>query len=545
MATYYFLGTENTDWDEGGNWYDAPSGGNNNYNPTSSDDVVILAEVNTVGVPPTVNSVLIDSGGVTKIDFTATNGCTVTNGGRLAQGTIFANVLCTGSPGGAIGWASAQEGAPYIAGNLTFSTRGYTDADVDNTIFVGEDLIFQSDCEITQPISWINVSNNVYYYYGATGSFSNLNIAGDILYVDYPTLYYVGNPSTDNDWANIDNWWVDIEATKRPSTFPPDSSQDAVIVGCSIGSNSGASAIANNVSFTGATEMHTIYLSIDIAANSITFSDWTYYGNGTASVTLTCPSVVMNDNSYLNTNSSVVGDVNFYGTSSHYGSITGNVTVYSPHAVPFNSSNGNNGNISGTIYYNGYPARTVYFYHTSSSEEWTNLNYWWDDSNHTIQASYIPDGVISKDNVIIQASVYDSGTTSITVGSLTVEQNPMLNYGPIIFDSLSINCDYANFNDYSVNQGTIVQSQYHGTNTINFNDFSSNDSTGIVNPYTTDNLPVKFQDSSFNDGTVNGDAEVYFPSEKPIGGTVTGTVTYFGYPNSNFSTIYFGGYKYL
>jgi hypothetical protein len=59
---------------------------------------------------------------------------------------------------------------------------------------------------------------------------------------------------------------------------------------------------------------------------------------------------------------------------------------------------------------------------------------------------------------------------------------------------------------------------------------SEND--GTVNP---DTPPVVFEDSASNDGTVNGDVDVYYPSEKPVGGTVTGFVTYYGY------TLYFGG----
>lgn len=38
-----------------------------------------------------------------------------------------------------------------------------------------------------------------------------------------------------------------------------------------------------------------------------------------------------------------------------------------------------------------------------------------------------------------------------------------------------------------------------------------------------------FNDSSYNLSTIHGDAAVYSPSPNPIGGTVTGTVTYYGY----------------
>jgi hypothetical protein len=79
----------------------------------------------------------------------------------------------------------------------------------------------------------------------------------------------------------------------------------------------------------------------------------------------------------------------------------------------------------------------------------------------------------------------------------------------------------ASFHDSSFNEGTI------GTNSFaanaQFRDYSINNSASVV--YGS----AIFQESSQNLGQVNGNATVYFPVTRPIGGTVLGIITYIGY----------------
>lgn len=523
MATYYFLGTsgaEPTDWNDTSNWYDAPSDGGNGYLPTSSDDVVISALVNTSSSTPTVNSMTIDTGGIVSISVNVTNTCSVLSGGRLAQGTLTGNVLCDN---GTVGYASGATGGPSIIGNLTFINGGSTDADISYPISVDGNVYFNNGWYSSA--SDINVSQNVYYQYGYAGTTSNISAGGSTSYTDYPTLYFYNNMST--DWGTVTNWWVDYSHTQQADSIPT-STQD-VILDSDVTSDSSGTATANNiiVNYYGINTGR-LLISATVTANTI-FNTSTYYGDGTNSITLTSPAVEFNGDSYLAANASIVGNVNFYDTSANNGSITGDATVYSNHAVPFDSSHGNTGTISGSIIYSGYSPRTVYYYHTSSSDDWGYISNWYYGSGGTGgNVDYIPNGDVALDTVIVEASIGSNvyGYNTV-VGSLSA--------GGSVWIGISISCGEANFTDsfiFGYGDPNAVLSHLTATNNITFNDLSSNE--GIINaPYPA--YPVEFTDSSTNDGTINGDVDVYYPSEKPVGGTVNGTVIYYGY------TLYFGG----
>ena len=76
------------------------------------------------------------------------------------------------------------------------------------------------------------------------------------------------------------------------------------------------------------------------------------------------------------------------------------------------------------------------------------------------------------------------------------------------------------FNDFSFNEGHIV-----GGATFNDTSYNNNDITGSA----------VFTENSYNaalNGEIIGNADVYYPSANPITGTVTGTVTYHGYPDT-------------
>jgi len=557
MATYYFLGTIDSDWNEMDNWYDAPSGGNQGFNPSSSDDVFILSTCDTnSGTTPTVNNATLDNCNFT-IEITVNGIFTIINSGYIgdASAIINGNVVC--STNGIVGLNNLKA---TINGNLTFENNGSTEISSTNTADVSGNVIFASNWTGSASDIDIAIGGNVIYTYGYSGSASNLSLAGgSTLYSAYPTLYY--NAAVSNDWHNNLNWWVDSGHTQQSYDIP--SSSDDVLIGGSIFSTT-ADMYCNNATINYSLTMSTPY-ALNVTS-TLTVSDTYYIGDSMyAGPDIICTNAIFNGNSYVtgNTDISASGTVTFNSTSelghSNYGgatiagevvfngssefisgTITGNasfydtsvftggtvtlnVTVYSSHPLPFTYG----GTINGSLLYSGYSPRTVYFYHTGSSEDWGG-NFWYDATTGGGSSTYAPNPDISLDTVIIEASVgSNTGNLDATVGSLTVNGV----YVASTFVSIDITCDYANFNDSCyLNAGaTLTQSVNHSGNNITFGDLSEND--GTVNP---DTPPVVFEDSSSNDGTVNGDVDVYYPSEKPVGGTVTGFVTYYGW------TLYFG-----
>jgi hypothetical protein len=564
MATYYFLGggSAPTDWDDGDNWYDAPSGGTNGTVPSSSDDAVISSPVDTASVgPPTILNMNIDSGGlVTTITIVCTNGCTVLNGGQIGDNaTITGNVTC--STGGIIGYLSNPV---TITGSLTFNNSGST-----NNILIPnaicDSLILESTW--TGFIEYISVSGITVYYYGYLGTIgSNMSFGGTSYYSNYPTLYY--NAAASNDWHNSDNWWVDSGHTQQAYEVPS-SGQDVVIEGSIY--NTITDMYCNNATINYGLTMSTPY-TLNVAS-TLTVSDTYYIGDSMyAGPDIICYHAIFDGNSYITGNSyltsagtvtfdstselghssyggatilgfegananvvfnnfsefvsgTITGNASFYDTSIfNTGTVTGNVTVYYDHPLPFIYG----GTINGSLLYSGYSARTVYFYHTTSSEDWGG-NFWYDATTGGGSSTYAPNPDISLDNVIIEASVgSNTGNLDATVATLTVNDIAT----SAVNVNISITCDYANFNDSSfLNTGGILtQSANHGGNSITFSDLSNNQGTlNLSDP------SAVFEDGSSNDGTVNGDVDVYYPSEKPVGGTVTGFVTYYEY------TLYFGG----
>ena len=567
MATYYFLGTIDSDWNEMDNWYDAPSGGNQGFNPSSSDDVFILSTCDTnSGTTPTVNNATLDNCNFT-IEITVNGIFTIINSGYIGDGStiINGNVVC--STNGIVGLNNLKA---TINGNLTFENNGSTEISSTNTADVSGNVIFASNW--TGSASDIDIASggNVIYTYGYSGSASNLSLAGgSTLYSAYPTLYF--NQAVNSDWHNNLNWWVDSGYTQQAYEVPS-SSQDVVIGGSIYDTTT--DMYCNNATINIDLRISTGYPSVTLNVTStLTVSDTYYIGDSmNPGPNIICYHAIFLGNSYITGNSyltsagtvtfdstselghssyggatilgfggananvvfndssefvsgTINGNASFYSTSIfNTGTVTGNVTVYSPHPLPFTYG----GTINGSLLYSGYTARTVYFWHTSSSEDWGG-NFWYDATTGGGSSTYAPDPNISLDNVIIEASV-GSNTTPLdaTVATLTVNDVAT----SAVNVNISITCDYANFNDSSfLNTGGILtQSANHGGNSITFSDLSNNQGTlNLSDP------SAVFEDGSSNDGTVNGDVDVYYPSEKPVGGTVTGSITYYGY------TLYFGG----
>jgi hypothetical protein len=544
MATYYFNASVDNDWEEPGNWFLDEGGSSAGSVPTSTDNAIVQDECYLNGNTTVANLTVKTYANDGLLGLTSNVQLTVTNVVELiGAGSIF------GLNSSNTETLSANTVSLDEAGKLNYLTISTNTLTVQSSTISGAEL------------SNISLTGNLIYEYGFTITTSNVTVTGSTYYTNYPTLYY--NAAVSTDWHNNLNWWVDSGHTQQSYDIP--SSSDDVVINGSIQStasdmycnnatinygtiNSSGLGVTLNVTST-LTVSDTYYIgdsmyagpdiictnavfngnsyvtgNTDISASgTVTFNSTSELGHSTSGGATIAGEVVFNDSSEF-ISGTITGNASFYGTSVFTGgTVTLNVTVYYSHPLPFTYG----GTINGSLLYSGYSPRTVYFYHTTSSEDWGG-NFWYDATTGGGSSTYAPNPDISLDTVIIEASVgSNTGNLDATVGSLTVNGV----YVASTFVSIDITCDYANFNDscYLNTGATLTQSVNHGGNNITFSDLSEND--GTVNP---DTPPVVFEDSASNDGTVNGDVDVYYPSEKPVGGTVTGFITYYGY------TLYFG-----
>lgn len=460
------------------------------------------------------------------------------------------------------GQIGSVSGTNTINGNVTINGTGYF-ATGTLTTNVTNNVIVGSTASSSNTIS--SVGGDLIYTYGHSATVTTI-VTGYTYYSNYPTLYY-NNQINDQNWNNRLNWWVDSSHSQQANEVPS-SSQD-VVINATIFSTT-TDMYCNNATINTGLIISNTYASTPLnASGTITVPNTYYIGDSmNPGPAINCSNLIFNGNSYIAGNTPVVastvvtfndtskmgqftagpanitapyvefyddsefingtitGDAHFYENSIFTnGTVTEDVTVYHPHTAPLTYG----GTINGTLSYSGYPARTVYFYHTNMNGQDWGGNFWYTATAGGGSSTYAPDPNISLDNVIIEAHVgTNTGNLDTTVATLTVNDVAT----PMIFIAIDITCNYANFNDSSFLYAgaTLTQSANHGGNSITFSDLSNNQ--GIINP---DTPPVVFEDSASNDGTINGDADVYYPSEKPVGGTVTGFITYYGY------TLYFAG----
>lgn len=515
MATYYFLGggSNPTDWGDTGNWYDAASGGTSGWTPTSSDDVIVLSEVDSdSGGIPEVNSLTIDGTIFSNIGITVTAGFLVTN--YAVVDTCSITGYGTVELGSTLS-ANSGSNLTYVTGDVTFANTGYSGGEFNTSYAqIYGNVYIAADCVST--INKLYIDGNLIYTYGNTATVNYETLSGQILYADYPTLYY-NNAVSDGDWANYLNWWVDSMFSQQSSSAP--NSTQTVYLYNSVSTDSSFSAYANTVYIESAN-----FIDIQITAEYFILNDGSYIGGG-STLYFNTISVTLNQNSYINNAVDItVSDSVFMNDTSYLNSgsvINGNVTVNYPHAVPFDVNNGNYGTINGSIVYSGYLPRTVYFHTDSLNTDWNNINNWWDDFPNLIQASYIPNSDISLDTVVVETSIESNSGSSAIVGDLIV------NSGDV---SINITCNTASFNNNATfgsynSLSELTQASSPGDVNIIFSDLSIN--YGIINPV----IPVVFEDGSSHEssGYINGDANIYYPVNLPVGGAVSGTITYFGY----------------
>jgi hypothetical protein len=167
--------------------------------------------------------------------------------------------------------------------------------------------------------------------------------------------------------------------------------------------------------------------------------------------------------------------------------------------------------------------RTLYF-DGSYDEFWHDLRNWWNDENHTDQATSLPKSV---DTVIVTDTSIDTEEGSEpTVANFTLN-DPSNGYS--LFGPLTVT-GVATFNGVSSNLSTsltgnaVFNADSYNGGTINgnatFNDDSFSDAGGTV----TGN--GVFNNNSFNEGTVSGDAVFNGFSQHNFGATVGGNATF-------------------
>lgn len=158
---------------------------------------------------------------------------------------------------------------------------------------------------------------------------------------------------------------------------------------------------------------------------------------------------------------------------------------------------------------NPFRPRTMLYYNAAIDTDWGNLGNWWLNSAFTVPATTLPN---DDNSVWLAASVTINSSSPPTIYNLIVSDpnNDGWSLGvPVTVEGM------AAFTGSSTLDSSIVGQAA-------FADASSNLGTVIGN--------AAFDNDSTNSSTVDGNATVNYPVARPLGGTVTGSITYMGYP---------------
>lgn len=142
------------------------------------------------------------------------------------------------------------------------------------------------------------------------------------------TLYFYG--ATDNDWANINNWWLDAAHT-QPSGLP--NTTDNVIVLSDVDDNSGSPAYVRSLNVNAG----------EFSINATASAGATFNNDSIAQGAIT-GNAVFNNGSH--NDGAITGNAIFRDQSINNGTVSGNAT--------FNHSSFNHGTVSGTGTFNHY-----------------------------------------------------------------------------------------------------------------------------------------------------------------------------------------------
>ncbi len=303
------------------------------------------------------------------------------------------------------------------------------------------------------------------------------------------TFYFDGRAS--GDWNNLSNWWTDSGLTVQALSLP--TSSDDVIISATVSSNTGIAASVNSLVFNDGGSSYYLGINTTVASGA-TFNGSSY-------------------NRSVLTGSAKFNTTYFNGTAPSGGILT------------LANSKQWRGRVTGTVTGSDDAPITSYVFTNTSSAGGTsaivgNVSFY-NTSACTIGGAL----TITGDVTFNDSVACGSGTINITGNA--VFNNTSRNSGATI----NITSGTATFNDTSHND-------YNISGTTIFNEDSYNYSTVIGNATFNDNSYSRYQitgnatfnDNSYNIGSITGNVDVYYPSENPVGGTFTGTATYYDYP---------------
>jgi hypothetical protein len=334
----------------------------------------------------------------------------------------------------------------------------------------------------------------------ANGNFIILNVNGEVQAIRLFTPILIAttytNAAQDGDWSNLNNW-TDIQG--YPITTLPDAESVLTFTVPSFTQVSEGNASIKSCNFLVTTSWgNGITLTVSNSAN--------FYNQSVLYGTLSGDASFYNN---AQNNGIVGGYASFSGNSvnsglvvknavfkngatnqNFLGVIAGNAIVYYPSPYPIG------GLVSGSVSYRGYFATK--FVGTAGDGDWNNLANWRDDFD--LPVVFLP---TESSNVKIYSNVTSASGNSVAVNSATFYNNSVWGSG------LTLTAPQVTLRQQSSNAGTLV-----GTNGSLF----------------------KLYNLATNTGTINSDVEVHHPCPNPIGGTVTGSVSYVGYVTPIIST---------
>lgn len=429
MATLYFNGAVDGDWNNLSNWWD-DSGFTTPASalPTSSDSVVASATISSNGgsAPTVVNFTINGSNQYLGITLTVT-GIATFNDTTYNVGNITGEVEFNDSS------ANGQLGS--IIGNVTFN---------DNSIHA-----------LGANINGNATFNNSSIKRGSRGSVTGI-ITWNSSYPSDGSLTYYFNGATDGDWNNIGNWWLDsgfsVPVTSTLIGLPQ--TIDSVIASANITSNSGSTPTVKNLNVGNSTYTN-VYFDISInVENSATFNNgakFAYNGNR---------NLLLNENKTVtfNSNSDCYGTIDSIDPTSLVNIVFNNCGNIGAAFDPY-------GQLSGNLTLND-SSMTIGTY-TIGYRGVLTLNGYSGFFSH-----FVSSGVLLNNKTVI---LNDDGLLGFNSG--------MINYCNVTFNNIASMYAYTDFtnctltfNDKTVYRGLGLDSEiyYNANNIYYFNDNSFN-----------------------------------------------------------------------
>lgn len=207
------------------------------------------------------------------------------------------------------------------------------------------------------------------------------------------TLYF--NNAVDSDWNELGNWWEDSGFTVPASSLPT-SSDDLIVQGWSVDSNTGSPAICNTALISNSE------FQIPITATSITFDTCLISQDITADVTL-IGSCIFTSNMFTITGNCVFNYAGFSYLTVPNGDIIGNVTC--------NDMTELQATVSGDIVFNDYS----YFNGTATDGDYVFNDY--STNRGYITGNCVFNGLAQNQGEIIGDARFNDQSWMLTTGT--------------------------------------------------------------------------------------------------------------------------------